>query len=167
MGWIRSSNEHEAPPIRIKQTKWQTSWVLHSFSSTWMYVLGPTVGTNTAGPDCLASYPLCISNTNTIRLGNQWLPCQRISAHESSKWPCFVFCVLCDLASRAWARPLCATYLLLWKVVSKETAFGGGEHHTNGTRVDEEDRVPANALAKGLRRTEQGRWVSHGGNRWR
>jgi hypothetical protein len=45
----------------------------------------------------------------------------------------------------------------LWKVVSKETAFGGGEHHTNGTRVDEEDRVPTNALARGLRQTEQGR----------
>jgi hypothetical protein len=43
------------------------------------------------------------------------------------------------------------------KVVSKETAFGGGKHHTNGTRVDEEDRVPTNALARGLRRTEQGR----------
>jgi hypothetical protein len=47
--------------------------------------------------------------------------------------------------------------LQLWKVVSKETAFGGGEHHTNGTRVDEEDRVPTNALARRLRRTEQGR----------
>jgi hypothetical protein len=47
--------------------------------------------------------------------------------------------------------------ILLWKVVSKETAFGGGEHHTNGTRVDEEDRVPTNALARGLRRAEQGR----------
>jgi hypothetical protein len=45
----------------------------------------------------------------------------------------------------------------MWKVVSKETAFGGGEHHTNGTRVDEEDGVPTNALARGLRRTEQGR----------
>jgi hypothetical protein len=45
----------------------------------------------------------------------------------------------------------------MWKVVSKETAFGGGEHHTNGTRVDEEDRVPTNALARGLRREEQGR----------
>jgi hypothetical protein len=53
---------------------------------------------------------------------------------------------------RSVARPL-----LLWKVVSKETAFGGCEHHTNGTRVDEEDRVPTNALARGLRRAEQGR----------
>jgi hypothetical protein len=45
----------------------------------------------------------------------------------------------------------------MWKIVSKETTFGGGEHHTNGTRVDEEDRVPTNALARGLRRAEQGR----------
>jgi hypothetical protein len=47
--------------------------------------------------------------------------------------------------------------LLLWKIVSKETTFGGGEHHTNGTRVDKEDGVPANALARGLRRTEHRR----------
>jgi hypothetical protein len=50
-----------------------------------------------------------------------------------------------------------APWLLLWKIVSKETTFGGGEHHTNGTRVDEEDRVPTNALARELRRTEHGR----------
>jgi hypothetical protein len=43
----------------------------------------------------------------------------------------------------------------MWKIVSKERTFGGGEHHTNGTRVDEEDRVPTNALARGLRRAEQ------------
>ncbi len=55
----------------------------------------------------------------------------------------------------------------MWKIVSKEATFGGGEHHTNGARVDEEDRVPANALAMGLRRTEHGRQVSHGGNRQR
>jgi ribosomal protein S12 len=47
--------------------------------------------------------------------------------------------------------------LQLWKIVSKETTFGGGEHHTNGTRVDEEDSVPANALARELRRTEHRR----------
>jgi hypothetical protein len=46
--------------------------------------------------------------------------------------------------------------LRLWKIVSKETTFGGGEHHTNGTRVGEEDRVPTNALARGL-----GRWSYH------
>jgi hypothetical protein len=46
---------------------------------------------------------------------------------------------------------------IMWKIVSKETTFNGGEHHTNGTRVDEEDRVPTNALARGLRRAEQGR----------
>jgi hypothetical protein len=45
----------------------------------------------------------------------------------------------------------------MWKIVSKETTFGGGEHHTNGTRVDEEDRVPTNALARELRRTEHRR----------
>jgi hypothetical protein len=45
----------------------------------------------------------------------------------------------------------------MWKAVSKETAFGEGEHHTNGTRVDEENRVPTNGLARGLRRAEQGR----------
>jgi hypothetical protein len=53
--------------------------------------------------------------------------------------------------------PVAGSRVQLWKAVSKETAFGGGEHHTNGTRVDEEDRVPTNALARGLRRTEQGR----------
>jgi hypothetical protein len=60
-----------------------------------------------------------------------------------------------ELPSRYVAVTLLLIQLL--KVVSKETAFGGGEYHTHGTRVDEEDGVPTNALARGLRRTEQGR----------
>jgi hypothetical protein len=62
------------------------------------------------------------------------------------------------VASNGGLVVLCCVVSLLWKVVSKETAFGGGEHHTNGTtRVDKEDGVPTNALARGLRRAEQGR----------
>jgi hypothetical protein len=50
------------------------------------------------------------------------------------------------------------TPIPLWKVVSKETAFGGGEHHTNGTRVDEEDRVPTNALGGSDGQNMEGRF---------
>ena len=46
---------------------------------------------------------------------------------------------------------------LLWKIVSKETTFKGGEHHTRGTGTDNDDRVLAIAMARGLCRTEKGR----------
>ena len=37
--------------------------------------------------------------------------------------------------------------LRLWKIVSKETTFKGGEHHTRGTGTDDKDRVLAIAMA--------------------
>ena len=45
----------------------------------------------------------------------------------------------------------------MWKIVSKETTFKGGEHHTRGTGTDDKDRVLAIAMARGLSRTEKGR----------
>ena len=44
----------------------------------------------------------------------------------------------------------------MWKIVSKETTFKGGEHHTRGTGTDDKDRVLAIAMARGLSRTEKG-----------
>jgi hypothetical protein len=64
----------------------------------------------------------------------------------------------CSSKSKPLSKIEGKIHVRLLKIVSKETTlFGGGEHHTNGTRVDEEDRVPTNALARELRRTEHGR----------
>ena len=43
----------------------------------------------------------------------------------------------------------------MWKIISKETTFKGGEHHTRGTRTDDKNRILAIAIARRLCQRER------------
>ena len=72
--------------------------------------------------------------------------------------------VVPDIGGLEWdhvRKPLRSVHYLS-KIVSEETAFKGGEHHTiRGSRTDNKERILVMAMARRLGPTEKGQYVSH------